>query len=220
MRKLLLTLALALTFAGGASAQAYDRVELWHKEIDLIAEVDRRQTPPRDPVLFVGSSSIRKWDGLRQDFPRRAVVNRGFGGSHIEDVNYYFDRLVTPFQPKMIFLYAGENDVTAGKTPERVHADFVKFVSLARQKSPKSKIFFISLKPSPARWELREKFAETNRLIRTECEKGRNLTFVDVWPAMLGADGTPKAEIFISDRLHMNQKGYDLWRETLKKYLK
>lgn len=202
-----------------APAQSYERASLWQKEIDAFAEIDRRQTPPENAVLFVGSSSFRKWDNLRKDFPRLNVINRGFGGSHIEDVNFYFDQIVTPFQPRKIVFYAGENDVTAGKTPERVLADFQKFAELCRQKSPHSKLIFVSLKPSPARWELRDKFQKTNDLIKTEIAKTKGAKFVDVWTPMLNENGEPKPELFIGDKLHMNQKGYDIWREILIKYI-
>lgn len=221
MKQLLLAVLLALAaFSYAALAQKYERADLWQKEIDAFAEIDRRQTPPADAILFVGSSSMRKWESLRRDFPKANVVNRGFGGSHIEDVNYFFDQTVTPFQAKKIFFYAGENDVTAGKTPERVLEDFKRFAALAAEKSPRAKIYFISLKPSPSRWNLREKFQQTNALIKAEIEKMKRVEFVDVWSAMLDEKGEPKAEIFIEDRLHLNQKGYDIWRAVLARYVK
>lgn len=222
MRKYFLLFVFVLSLFSHAQAQAekYERANLWQAEIDALAEIDRRQTPPKDAVLFVGSSSMRKWDNLRNDFPGFNVINRGFGGSHLEDVNYYFDRVVAPFQAKIIFLYAGENDINDGKTPERVLEDFKKFTALAHEKSPRSKLFFISLKPSPSRWQLRDKFQQTNALIKAECEKSNRAKFIDVWAAMLNEQGEPKTEIFVEDKLHMNQKGYDLWRGVLTKYLK
>lgn len=220
MKKYLFLLVALFFLSFAVAAQKYERAELWQKEIDVFTEIDRRQTPPADAILFVGSSSMRNWDSLRRDFPRASVINRGFGGSHIEDVNFYFDQLVTPFQPKKIFFYAGENDITAGKTPERVLEDFKKFAALVAEKSPRSKIYFISLKPSPSRWNLREKFQQTNSLIKAEIEKMKRAAFIDVWSAMLDARGEPKPEIFIEDRLHLNRKGYDIWREILAKYVK
>lgn len=220
MRTKILLVILFLFAATETFAQSYERANLWQKEIDAFAEIDRRQTSPKDAVLFVGSSSFRKWDSLRNDFPKINVVNRGFGGSHIEDVNFYFDQIVTPFQPKMILLYAGENDVTAGKTTERVLEDFKSFVLKVKEKTPKSKIVFVSLKPSPARWELREKFQKTNALIKTEIEKIKDAKFVDVWTAMLNEKGEPKSELFIADKLHMNQQGYEIWRKILDEYVR
>lgn len=221
MKRFLLIFSLSILLcASFSNAQTYKRANLWQSEIDAFAEIDRRQTPPSPAILFVGSSSIRKWDNLRRDFPRYNVVNRGFGGSHIEDVNHYFDQLVTPFQAKKIFFYAGENDITDSKTPEQVLEDFRMFMALVREKSPQSKIFFISLKPSPSRWALRDKMQRANTLIKAECEKNKNSRFIDVWTPMLDAQGEPKAEIFIADKLHMNEKGYAIWRAVLTKYLK
>ncbi len=217
---LLFFFAVSLFSYAPGQEEKYERAKLWQTEIDALAEIDRRQTPPKDAVLFVGSSSIRRWDNLRNDFSGFNVINRGFGGSHLEDVNFYFDRVVVPFQAKKIFLYAGENDINDGKTPERVLADFRKFVALVRKKSLQSKVFFISLKPSPSRWNLREQFQKTNALVKAECEKSKNTKFIDVWAAMLNEKGEPKTEIFIEDKLHMNQKGYDIWRAVLVKYLK
>ncbi len=202
------------------SAQTYERAKLWDAEINALTEIDVKQTPPKNVVLFIGSSSIRFWKSLRGDFPQTNVINRGFGGSHLEDVNYYFEKLVAPFQAKSIFLYAGENDVTAGKTLETVLEDLKKFTALVREKSPRSKIYFISLKPSPSRWDLHDKFQQTNELIKTEIGKTKNAVFIDVWAEMLDEKGLPKAEIFIADKLHLNEKGYAIWREVLAKYLK
>ena len=125
-----------------------------------LTEIDRRQTPPENAVLFVGSSSIRAWNNLRQSFPNLKVINRGFGGSHLEDVNYYFDKIVAPYNAKKIVLYAGENDISAGIAPEKVVADYKKFAEMVHQKFPKTKIFYISLKPSPSRWKFAENFAK------------------------------------------------------------
>lgn len=219
MKNILLACLVAAAAFGFSHAQSGGRAELWQKEIDAFAEIDRRQTPPAGAALFVGSSSIRKWDELRGDFPASSVVNRGFGGSHLEDVIFFFDRVVAPFRARKIFLYAGENDITAGKSPARVAADFQTFVRLVRDRSPRAVIYFISLKPSPARWHLRDEMQETNRLVATACEKNKNCVFVDVWTAMLDQAGRPRADIFIEDRLHMNRKGYEIWRDRLRKHL-
>lgn len=193
----------------------YQRGELWQKEIAAFIEADKKELPKTNGVLFVGSSSIRGWKTLKEDFPDFNVLNRGFGGSHLEDVNHFAPEIVLPYKPKLIVLYAGENDIAAGKTVERVVDDFKKFVAVVHQKLPKTRIIFISLKPSPARWELREKFQQANNLIKAETDKDKRLLFVDVWTPMLNDKGAPKTEIFLGDKLHMNAEGYKIWRETL-----
>jgi lysophospholipase L1-like esterase len=211
---------LALAFALAGAAQTYDRAKLWDAEIDSLTAIDLKQTPPQNAVLFVGSSSLRLWRNLRSDFPNIDFINRAFGGSRLEDVNYFFDRVVAPYNPKTIVLYAGDNDLNDGLAPDRVLKDFRKFAKLVRAKFPKAKILFISIKPSPSRWKLAETVRKTNELIKTEIGADKNARFVDVWTPMLGPNGEPKPEIFLEDKLHMNEKGYAIWREVLAKYLK
>ena len=207
-------------FAAFTKAQTYDRKKIWEKEINAFAEIDRRQTPPEDAVLFVGSSSIRMWENLRDSFPRLKVINRSFGGSRLEDVNHYFDQIVAPYKPKTIMLYAGENDVNEGSSPEKVAEDYQKFARMVHEKLPKTKIFYISIKPSPSRWKIAGQFRKTNELIKTQIEKDKRARFVDVFSPMLGAAGEPMTDIFLEDNLHMNAKGYEIWRGVLEKYLK
>lgn len=209
-----------LLLSVSAAAQVYERAKIWDKEIDALAEIDRRQTPPGDAVLFVGSSSIRGWRNLRQSFPNLNVINRGFGGSRLEDVNYYFDRIVAPYNPRTIVLYAGENDVSEGVAPETVLESYRKFAALVRARFPKTKIVYVSIKPSPSRWHLADKFRRTNELVKAEIAKDKRAVFADVFTPMLGASGEPKPEIFGGDRLHMNGQGYLIWHNTLEKYVK
>lgn len=207
-------------FAAFAQAQTYDREKIWEKEIGAFAEIDRRQTPPENAVLFVGSSSIRMWENLRGSFPQLKVINRGFGGSRLEDVNYYFDRIVAPYKPKTIVLYAGENDVNEGASPEKVAEEYRKFAQMAREKLPKTKILYVSIKPSPSRWKIAEQFRKANELIKAQIEKDKSARFVDIFTPMLGTGGEPMTDIFLEDNLHMNAKGYEIWRGVLEKYLK
>ncbi len=207
-------------FSSYVSAQTYDRAKLWDKEINALTEIDAKQTPPKNAVLFVGSSSMRMWKNLRQSFPNLNVINRGFGGSRLEDVNFYFDKIVAPYNPKTIVLYAGENDVNEGVAPETILESYRKFAAMAHTKFPKSKMIYVSLKPSPSRWQMADKFRKTNDLIKAEIVKDKRAEFVDVWSPMLGANGEPKPEIFVEDNLHLNEKGYAIWREILAKHLK
>jgi lysophospholipase L1-like esterase len=216
--KLVLFSILFLTFT--SFAQTYERAKMWDAEINSLTEIDVKQTPPKNPILFVGSSSMRFWRNLRQSFPNLNVINRGFGGSRLEDVNHYFDRIVTPYNPKIIVLYAGENDVNEGVAPETVLESYRKFWTMMRAKFPKIKFIYVSLKPSPARWAIADKYKQTNNLIKNEIAKDKRAVFVDVWTPMLGANGQPLPDIFVGDNLHMNEKGYEIWRNVLAKYLK
>lgn len=220
MKRLHFSFIFILIFTFISFAQTYERAKIWDAEINSLTEIDKKQTPPEKAVLFVGSSSIRLWTNLRQSFPKIKVINRGFGGSRIEDTNYYFDRIVAPYNPRIIVFYAGENDVNDGLTPEKVADDYKKFAQLVRQKFPKVKIVYISLKSSPSRWDKADKFRQTNNLIKAEIAKDKRSIFIDVFNAMLNEKGEPRPELFVADMLHMNEKGYAIWRDLLVKYLK
>lgn len=208
--------ALCILFQTISFAQNnYTRATLWEKEIAAFTVADRKESPKKGKIVFVGSSSIRGWLTLREDFSGLHAINRGFGGSHLEDVNFYADKIVFPYKPKLIVLYAGENDLVAGKSVETVFADFKKFVSLMKNKLPKARLIVISLKPSPSRWEYAPKFKQLNLLLKSETGKDKRLLFVDVWSPMLDANGEPLKNIFFGDDLHLNADGYKIWRETL-----
>jgi len=137
----------------------------WEKEIAAYEQMDRTNPPPKNALLFIGSSTIRLWKTLAEDFTKHRVLNRGFGGSEIVDATHFADRVVFPCQPRMIFLRAGGNDLWAGKSPEQVFADFKEFAAAVHAKLPNTKIVFISLSPSIARWKQADKEKEVNRLI-------------------------------------------------------
>ena len=174
--------------------------------------------PPKGGILFLGSSSIRGWK-VEKWFPELPVVNRGFGGSQICDSTHYADRLVTIHQPRQVVFYAGDNDIAAGKSPEQVRDDFREFVEKVRKPQPELPIVFISIKPSFARWKLAEEIKEANRLIAADAEELGNVTYLDVWPAMLNEAGEPRKDLFVDDGLHMNEAGYDAWAKLLRPLL-
>jgi len=212
---------LAVFAAMGASLpQASQAGNRFESEIQKFEENDRQSPPAKDSILFVGSSSIRFWKDLDKDFPSTKVINRGFGGSQIEDSTYFADRIVIPYNPRMIVLYAGDNDLAAGKTPEKVFADYKDFVGKVRQQLPKVPIAYISIKPSLARWQLTDQIKATNTLIRSYASHNKNLVFIDVFPAMLGADGRPRPELYVKDGLHMTPEGYAVWKAIVAPYLK
>ena len=187
---------------------------------DAFAKADAAKPPEKGGIVFVGSSSIVKWKSLAKDFPEHKVVNRGFGGSQLFDSVNYFDRAVLPHQPRLIVLYAGGNDINAGKTPERVFSDFKAFVALAHQKLPQTRVACISIAGNPARWKQVEQVREANRLIEQFTKTDPQLVFINVFPHMMGPDGTPKPDIFVEDKLHMNEKGYAIWKEVVGPFLK
>jgi len=203
--------------AVGAQAQAGSGQ--WESAIQAFEAVDRTNPPPSQACLFVGSSSIRLWKTLAEDFAGVKVINRGFDGSQIEDVTSFADRMVMPYRPGLILLYGGDNDLAAGKTPDRVCADFRGFVEKVRAKLPDVPILFISIKPSPARWSLVDKVRSANRLVEAYARRGRNLVYIDVFTPLVDADGQPRADLFAEDKLHLNAKGYARWREIIKPHL-
>lgn len=186
----------------------------WEDDIRAFEEKDKVEPIPPNPILFIGSSSIRMWD-LEKWFPYRATLNRGFGGSHIEDSVFYFDRIVTPYRPRAIVFYAGDNDINYGKSPGRVVADFKEFVALMKQRLPEAKLFYIAIKPSLKRWNLVGEMREANRRIEQICMKHENLVFVDIDAPMIAPDGKPDESLFADDGLHLNEKGYQLWTSVL-----
>jgi lysophospholipase L1-like esterase len=187
----------------------------WEPEIASYEAADRRTRPRARSIVFVGSSSIAGWETLQADFPDVPVVNRGFGGSQISDVVRYAARIVVPHIPRVVVLYAGDNDLFAGKTPVQVFADFKSFVALIRRELPATKVVFIAIKPSIDRISIIDKVRETNHLIRDYARTRDKLVYVDVFTPMLDASGQPRRELFLEDGLHMNAKGYAIWRDLI-----
>lgn len=218
----LLLMALYVTAATGtASATAYTRAALWESDIAAFEESDLVMThPEKGRILFIGSSSIRMWHSLEQDFPGYNVMNRGFGGSWISDSTHFINRIVLPYAPEVIILYAGENDLAAGLPAGQVAADFERFVGEVRRALGDVHIAFISMKPSPSRWALADQKREGNRLIEDITRTSETLSFINVFDEMLGPDGSPQEELFVGDRLHMNETGYAIWTAIVNHHLR
>ena len=224
MRSILLLVA-ALSAAPGVrtSAQCPPKppaplvgaAQRFEDEIASFQAADKLSSPPKGSVLFVGSSSIRVWPNLKADFPNIDVLQRGFGGSTLDEVDHYAPRIVLPYCPRLIVLYAGDNDLAEGRTPEQILADFKTFVGLVRPPMPKTRIIFVSIKPSTARVALLGKMREANALVRQYVATDPSLTYVDVFTPMLDSAGIPRGELFQSDGLHMNAQGYAIWRGLL-----
>jgi lysophospholipase L1-like esterase len=189
---------------------------IWEAEIRAFEHSDQRQAPPKHGILFVGSSSIRLWHTLPQDFPGYRIIKRGFGGSHIADVTAFVDRIVVPYEPRMVLLYAGDNDLADGKSPEQVVKDFQEFVAAVHAALPKTRISFISIKPSLARWPLLARIWRTSRLIYAFTRTTPLVTYIDIYTPMLDANGRLKTKYFTADGLHLNAKGYALWAAVIR----
>jgi lysophospholipase L1-like esterase len=194
--------------------------EKWEKEITAFEAADRKQAPENGGIVFVGSSSIRLWKTLAEDFPGHRVLNRGFGGSEIADSVYFADRIVIPYAPRMVVMYAGGNDINGGKPPEQVFADFKAFVAKVRAKLPETHIAYISIAGNPARWAQVDKVKAANAEIAGWIAEQPRIKFINVFPHMLGPDGLPKPDIFVEDKLHMNAAGYAIWKEVVAPYLR
>lgn len=217
MKRLTILLTfLVLSF--GAHAKGPDHSQ-WESDIQAFEASDRASPPPAHAVLFIGSSSIRFWKSLASDFPNYRVINRGFGGSDMDDATAFADRIVAPYKPAAIVVYAGDNDLQNGDTPEQVRDDFAAFVTKVRQGQPDVPIAFISIKPSLARVALLPSINAANKLISAWAMAQKNVAFLDVAPAMVDAKGQPKPDLFIGDGLHMNPKGYALWVAQVRPWL-
>jgi lysophospholipase L1-like esterase len=180
-------------------------------EIRAFEAADSKQMPPRGAILFAGSSSIRMWTTLAEDFPGLSTINRGFGGSTILDNIRYAPRIVYPYAPGRIVFYAGDNDIAGGRPPERVAGDFARFVEIVREHLPGVRIDFISIKPSIARWKLIDSIREANRLVERYARANEGVGYIDIFSAMIGPNGQPRKELFLEDGLHLNRDGYRLW---------
>lgn len=212
--------ALVALLVTAASLFAQQKTNSFEGEIRRFEASDKTNPPPKSAVLFLGSSSIRMWKNVAKDFPEYRVINRGFGGSQISDSIHFADRVIMPYEPRTIVFYAGGNDINAHKSAETVFADFQTLVQIVHAKLPKTRIAYISIAPNPARWSQIERIRRANELIQNYTRTDSRLSFIDVHPAMLGADGKPKPDIFLTDRLHMNEKGYAIWKEIVGEYLK
>lgn len=190
-------------------------------EPDIVAFEQQDAVVRRMPggIVFVGSSSIRLWESLHEDFPGVPIINRGFGGSRVRDSTWYADRIVTPYQPRAIVFYAGDNDLFEGRTPQQVRDDFEAFVDKVRASLPEVRIAFIAIKPSPSRATLLPRVREANALVREYAKGVGGVDYLDVFLPMLDAQGHPRPELFVEDQLHLNRSGYAIWAGVVRPWL-
>lgn len=215
----LLVAVVAASFCSECAFAQTNSSDKWEKEIADFEDRDKTDPPPQHALLFVGSSSIRGWD-LHESFPDRMTINRGFGGSEIADSIRYANRIIFPYKPRVIVVYAGDNDINNGKDAKTVFKDYQTLTRKIHAKLPKARIVFVAIKPSIKRWRLVEKMRKANQLILEATTKDARLEFVDIDKPMIGDDGLPRKELFKADGLHLNKQGYQLWAEVTRPYLK
>lgn len=176
----------------------------------------RAVPPDAAPVVFYGSSSIRLWDTLAADLPGVPTLNLGFGGSTLAACARYFERLVVRRRPRAVLLYAGDNDLGNGRSPEDVLDAFRDLAAQSERLLGPTPLAFLSIKPSPARWAIDAQIRRANELVRAETEARPACEFLDVYPRMLGPDGMPRRELYADDGLHLSKVGYGLWAAFLR----
>lgn len=213
-----LFLSLVLVEAPLAAQAADPDPARYAEQIEAFESWDAKNTAPDDAILFVGSSSIRFWD-TAEWFPEREVINRGFGGAHISDVNHYAEVTVLRHRPDVVVFYAGDNDIAAEKSPDRVFEDYRTFVDAVLAEKPGTHIIFVAIKPSLARWSVWSAMQEANDRVRSFSRGRYNLHYADVVPPMLGPDGEPIPEQFVDDGLHMTGAGYEAWTDVVSRSL-
>ncbi|MBC8143622.1 MAG: hypothetical protein H7Y38_19500 [Armatimonadetes bacterium] len=190
-------------------------------EINAFAQADKQKMPPTGAVLFTGSSSIRLWETLTQDFSELPVINRGFGGSWVQDSHRYADRTIFPYKPKMIVFFGGTNDLASGKkTPQQVLQDYKNLVAKIHAVLPNTRIVYLAISPTTLRWKNEGNVMETNYLIQRfvfeTATPAKKLNFINSHDELLNADGKPRPEWLREDGLHLNAEGYKAWTAMVK----
>ena len=189
-------------------------------EIKAFETKDSLSMPSEGQVLLAGSSTFRLWLTYQQDLKDFSVINRGFGGSQMSDLNFYFDRIVVKYKPKMILVYEGDNDLNAGENPDSVIREFKEFVKMVKTKLPDTKIGFCSIRPSLARTAILEKQRMVNKAIKKFCKRQKRVYYVDIQKDFYLSNGEMMTDIFVADKLHLNPKGYEIWANATRKFLR
>ena len=193
------------------------------KEIENFVHWDKQNAWPADGILFAGSSSVRMW--MSHDaFPDLPIINRGFGGAHISDVQFFIHKVILKYKPQIIIFYCGDNDIAGKKSPEQVLGDYKELVAAVQEILPKTHIIYVPIKPSIARWSMWPEMETTNNLVREFSETSPTLHYADIATPMLEKSSPPPADLFLEDGLHMTPKGYAIWDKVvgdlIKKYMK
>jgi lysophospholipase L1-like esterase len=188
-------------------------------EIQEFKKRDSLNPPPKNAILFVGSSSFRMWNNVQEMFPGYTIINRGFGGSSLPDVIRYANDIILPYQPKQVVIYCGENDIASDVSDVEVTERFKTLFNLLRKQMPGLPIVFVSMKPSPSREKYFTVIKQANQMIYNFLWQQSQVGYVDVFSRMLDADGKANRSLFLQDMLHMNQEGYKIWQDAIRPYL-
>lgn len=191
----------------------------FREEIEAFEVLDKQAPFENGNIVFTGSSSVRFWPNIDKDYPNVPVLNRGFGGSTMSDLNYFWDKLILQYHPSKVFIYEGDNDIFAGKSIEEIMSDTESLISKIKKHLPQTKIYLISPKPSVARWDLKDRYEQLNYKMALWAMWEPTVTFIDVWSPMIKSDGEVMHDIFIGDNLHMNAKGYEIWKEVIRPFV-
>jgi lysophospholipase L1-like esterase len=205
--------------AGMVPSMAQSGPERWESTIRQFEQQDSIDPLPSGAILFVGSSSIAKWQDVADYFPDWRVLNRGFGGSEFSDLLHYADRVIYPYRPAKVFIYEGDNDMANGESPQQILGEAKQLRSKIRKALGDTPVVFISPKPSVARWNLKEQYEALNTLLKEYADQEKNTEFADVWTPALDENGRVFSHIFVEDSLHMNAAGYRIWQKALAPYL-
>jgi lysophospholipase L1-like esterase len=214
---LLILIILLMNFAGFTQTAKYPFTE----DILKFKSIDSASPPPQNAILFIGSSTFTKWTDVDSYFPGYTIINRAFGASTVANLLHYSDELLNPYHPRQVVIYCGENDFAASDsiTPEIVNNRFVALYTLIRSRIPDAKITYVSMKPSPKRWYLKDKYIVSNNFIHKFLKKQHNTSYVDIWSKMLDKNKQPMAGIFTEDQLHINAEGYQILQKAIKPHL-
>ena len=200
--------ALAILGAGTTYSQAPALAERFAQKVREYEAADRATPPPANAILFAGDSQFYRWSTIREDLPGYTIINRGIDSFQISDLIRYADRLVLTYEPRLVVLHVGGNDIHHGKSPAQVLADLKTLVAAIHAKLPGVKVVYSSITPGPGRWDEAPQRREANRLIREFAATEPGLEFVDLWDAMLTSDGKPREDLWVADRVHPNHAGY------------
>ena len=211
---------IAFLFVCNVSIAQNVKPAFWN-EIQNFKRQDSISMPAKNQILFVGSSSFTKWTDVQDYFPIHKIINRGFGGSTLLDLIHYNQDVILKYQPKQIIIYCGENDFASSDSVsvQMLTQRFIKLFEIIRTEFKKTPIAYVSMKPSPRRLHLMKKYLAANEAIKIFLKEKPATAFIDVYPAMLNEDGSPIAEIFIKDNLHMNAQGYQIWQKIIEPFL-